>query len=521
MNLGLSTLTTFSKRSHHFSKSHNATVSMKYKYYHKYTPLPIPIMSYFRHQYLNTYMMMEETNRQFSKGKVAMSNSNENEKLPSSHTGNQNNVLCEKCCKYNTQSLILMSCQLCGKHYHKKCFSALPRLTKQMYHDICSTCLTDILPFSNLFGNEFHECLLAFQFTPFDLANLTSLSDTFKDITLNYTCRDSSDILKDIDPDQNDLNLDNIDKCKYFFPSQIPKAKPNQFSLFHLNIRSLRKNFEKFKLLLFILNHSFDIIALSETWITDDDIISSFDIDGYKAIYQNRVGRERGGVCMYIKKECFNFDHSKPHSYSDIYNHILTIKLIPMSQSDKPRYKNTHNSKLVTVCYRSPDSNNNTFIENLTPIMTDIHRQNKPSYILGDMNYNILNINHHQPTQDYYSLLTAFMYKQIITKPTRITDTTATVIDHIWHNDVSVGNNSLHSTPGIIYSDISDHLPIFLQITKNVECNAKVKISYRLFTAENFKSYKSELKSLGTNDYFVSDDVDSSHKFFCEHIIKL
>ena len=114
---------------------------------------------------------------------------------------------------------------------------------------------------------------------------------------------------------------------------------------------------------------------------------------------------------MYIKKECFDFHHSKRHSYSDMYNHILTIKLIPMSQSDKPRYKNTHNSKLVTVCYRSPDSNNNTFIENLTPIMTDIHRQNKPSYILGDMNYNILNINHHQLTQDYYSLLTAFMYK--------------------------------------------------------------------------------------------------------------
>ena len=64
-------------------------------------------------------------------------------------------------------------------------------------------------------------------------------------------------------------------------------------------------------------------------------------------------------------------------------------------------------------------------------------------------------------------------------------------------------------------------MPIFLQITKNVERNAKVKISYRLFTAENFKSYKSELKSLGINDYFVSDDVDSFHKIFCEHIVKI
>ena len=110
----------------------------------------------------------------------------------------------------------------------------------------------------------------------------------------------------------------------------------------------------------------------------------------------------------------------------------------------------------MTVCYRSPDSDNKFFIDNLTPILADIHRTNKPSYIVGDTNYNLLNIDHHQQTDSYYALLTTHMYQQLITKPTRITDNSATLIDHIWHNDTSIGNSTLHSTPGIIYSDISD-----------------------------------------------------------------
>ena len=173
IKLSLKTVSASAKESYYSHQSHNDTISMKYKPYHKHSSLSTPIISYFRHQYFNIYMMMGETNGKSSPSNVATGNSNKNNKqVPSSQTGNQNNqsnIICTKCCKINKKSSILMSCDLCGKHYHKKCFSVLPRLTKQKYIDICSTCLTDILPFSNLYGNEFHECLLEFQVTPFDL----------------------------------------------------------------------------------------------------------------------------------------------------------------------------------------------------------------------------------------------------------------------------------------------------------------------------------------------------------------
>ena len=40
----------------------------------------------------------------------------------------------------------------------------------------------------------------------------------------------------------------------------------DQFSVLHLNIRSIRKNFENFKLFLNSINFTFSVICISETW---------------------------------------------------------------------------------------------------------------------------------------------------------------------------------------------------------------------------------------------------------------
>ena len=50
----------------------------------------------------------------------------------------------------------------------------------------------------------------------------------------------------------------------------------------------------------------------------------------------------------------------------------------------------------------------------------------------------------------------------IIDKATRINKSTATLIDHVYTNDLSS-----KLVPGLIISDISDHLPVFTQIVMN------------------------------------------------------
>ena len=75
---------------------------------------------------------------------------------------------------------------------------------------------------------------------------------------------------------------------------------------------------------------------------------------------------------------------------------------------------------------------------------------------MGDFNINLLNsINSHSLPQEFLDNFFAATFMPLISRPTRLTDTSATLIDNIFSN--------IHPSPrtGIIMSDISDHFPIF------------------------------------------------------------
>ena len=79
--------------------------------------------------------------------------------------------------------------------------------------------------------------------------------------------------------------------------------KPNLFSLMHINIRSLQKNFETFSEFLNILNKfPFSIIGMTETWLhsTTPPI---FDIDNYTFNHIYRKHGKGGGVAFYIHND--------------------------------------------------------------------------------------------------------------------------------------------------------------------------------------------------------------------------
>ena len=79
-------------------------------------------------------------------------------------------------------------------------------------------------------------------------------------------------ISSDIDPDSNFLIL--TSKCSYYNEPELNDLIGNKkdainFSLLHLNARSLLKNFDKFTQLLDSSQHEFSAIGISETWLND------------------------------------------------------------------------------------------------------------------------------------------------------------------------------------------------------------------------------------------------------------
>ena len=61
------------------------------------------------------------------------------------------------------------------------------------------------------------------------------------------------------------------------------------YAIFHVNIRSMQKIFEKLKHLLHEINHEFSIICITETWASEENGIplnnnSNFQLPNYKII---------------------------------------------------------------------------------------------------------------------------------------------------------------------------------------------------------------------------------------------
>ena len=78
---------------------------------------------------------------------------------------------------------------------------------------------------------------------------------------------------------------------------------------------------------------------------------------------------------------------------------------------------------------------------------------------MGDFNYNLLDTIDTK-TNTFITTMFSSLFYPIINKPTRITDTSATLLDHIWTN---IYHSSIRAA--VIADAISDHLPV-IQCTK-------------------------------------------------------
>jgi hypothetical protein len=86
---------------------------------------------------------------------------------------------------------------------------------------------------------------------------------------------------------------------------------------------------------------------------------------------------------------------------------------------------------------------------------------------MGYFNINMLNVDSNQLSADFFHTMISYSFMPTITKPTtatRITHHTATLIDNIFTNDYQHNHFS-----GLLLSDISDHLPVFLITDINIQ----------------------------------------------------
>ena len=106
--------------------------------------------------------------------------------------------------------------------------------------------------------------------------------------------------------------------------------------------------------------------------------------------------------------------------------------------------------------------------------------QNYDLIILRDINIDVSVKNACTQSKTYLDILMGIGLKNLISKPTRITNTSATILDHILTN---LPYESV--TSGIMISDITDHLPVFGMFNLSLKTRYYRPVYYRsLFSSK-------------------------------------
>ena len=107
-----------------------------------------------------------------------------------------------------------------------------------------------------------------------------------------------------MDPDKNYFCYLDHFGCNYYQEddfNQLVSSQSNHdnFSIVHINARSLNKNIGDIITYLNLLQHQFTVITISETWITDlnEGIIH---LPGYTSYLKNRKSTSGGGVAIFV-----------------------------------------------------------------------------------------------------------------------------------------------------------------------------------------------------------------------------
>ena len=107
------------------------------------------------------------------------------------------------------------------------------------------------------------------------------------------------------------LSLD----AKYYVPGegkdQLKSLQLNSFSVFHLNIRSMKKHFEAFQDFIEFSNFKFSAICLSKIWLQRHEISdSNFQLPGYYSFHLARE-KNRGGRLYIFLQETYSYKFRK------------------------------------------------------------------------------------------------------------------------------------------------------------------------------------------------------------------
>ena len=360
----------------------------------------------------------------------------------------------------------------------------------------------DNLPFGLMEENEFMGLINDLQLNSCFSVNKFTLTD-LNQMKFNQFQDDNDKFQVSVDPSHNFLSSIQDDiQCDYYFDvSSIYQSKDinqtNSFSICSHNLNSLPKNFESF--VDEIVN--FDVVGVCESKLTES-IEELYIIPDYKMFTNsNSNTRQSGGLVMYVKDKFVNILERNDLKFKNKFIETLFIEIEIDARSI-----------ICGLIYHRPNSSKPEFIQNLNSILDMISVENKKIYIFGDFNMNLFCYDSNNYVRDFVDSFHSNNLINLIDKPTRVSNTSATLLDQIWTNDYNSCINS-----GIVHNNISDHFPVFAAFTYNlssIQSDKFFEYEYRDFSLNNKNGFKEDLLNVDWTLIFNSNNPNVSYDNF-------
>ena len=193
---------------------------------------------------------------------------------------------------------------------------------------------------------------------------------------------------------------------------------------------------------------------------TDDLLLEGF----HEPIVQDpiRESGKGGGLTIYVNKRvCDEDDIDKFNPNPEPNNTCGEFQFIKIKNC-----KQSNKNVVIGNVYRSPNRNPEQFNSLFEIILQKFNRHIKKKlfYIVGDFNQDLIKYETNTTCQNLVDTATSHGLVQLVSRPTRLTEYTYTLIDHVYTNNLE---NTLSCK--IVTLDLSDHLAIHTRVSLNSE----------------------------------------------------
>ena len=309
-------------------------------------------------------------------------------------------------------------------------------------------------------------------------------------------------------------------KSKYFNLNQFVKfndeIKSNgHLSVMNTNARSLAKHMVDYELIFNCLNDKsfkyFDILTFTETWL-DESLESLVTLDGYQKIFKHKeTVKQGGGLAIYVRNEISvneRRDLCIPQDKQSLYD-CLFVEVDSNSQMNK--------NLIIGVMYRSPSQNTvKEFTSSINHLLNTIESENKDVILMGDANIDLLKYNTHDNTTEYLDMFLCNGMVPAITLPTRVTNTSATLIDHIL-----IKNTMNYHSAGTLTADVTDHYINFILLSRNEQTVKKPShIKYRPYSVQNIETLNTCLRCEDWKPVIQESNPNQAYTVFLQMFTK-